>query len=144
MRLVRRLMVLLALSLTFGLSVHAAGYQSISHPVDLFEFDSVAQQKQAIHLAKTLRCPMCQNQNLIESNSAVAKDIRLRVFELVKAGKSDSEVKEYMVARYGEHVLYQPSFSMKNALLWGIPIVLGLFMIGFSIGHIKRSIRGIH
>ncbi|MFA0698185.1 cytochrome c-type biogenesis protein CcmH, partial [Vibrio sp. 10N.222.49.C9] len=62
----------------------------------------------------------------------------------VKAGKSDSEVKEYMVARYGEHVLYQPSFSMKNALLWGIPIVLGLFMIGFSIGHIKRSIRGIH
>ncbi len=143
MRLLGRLMVLLTLSLCYASSVFAAGYQTISHPVDLFEFDSVAQQKQAIYLAKTLRCPMCQNQNLIESNSAVAKDIRLRVFELIKAGNSEDEVKEYMVERYGEHVLYQPSFSIKNAMLWGIPIVLGLFMIGFSVGHIKRTIRGI-
>nr|WP_261824964.1 cytochrome c-type biogenesis protein [Vibrio neonatus] len=116
----------------------ASGYQSISHPVDLFEFDSVAQQKQAIHLAKTLRCPMCQNQNLIESNSVVAKDIRLRVFELIKAGSSDAEVKQYMVARYGEHVLYQPSMSLKNALLWGIPLLLAVGMFGFMVRHIQR------
>nr|WP_235868471.1 cytochrome c-type biogenesis protein [Vibrio ezurae] len=116
----------------------ASGYQSISHPVDLFEFDSVAQQKQAIHLAKTLRCPMCQNQNLIESNSAVAKDIRLRVFELIKAGSSEAEVKQYMVARYGEHVLYQPSMSLKNALLWGIPLLLAVGMFGFMVRHIQR------
>ncbi|GAM58434.1 cytochrome c heme lyase subunit ccmL [Vibrio ishigakensis] len=111
------------------------------HPVELFEFDSIAQQKQAINLAKTLRCPMCQNQNLIESNSEVAKDIRLRVFELVKAGKSDAEVKAFMVERYGEHVLYKPKLSMQNTLLWGVPILLGLFMIGFSIGQIKRKLR---
>ncbi|CAM2992888.1 cytochrome c-type biogenesis protein [Vibrio rarus] len=143
MRALWHLTVLLVLSLGCLSAVFAAGYQAISHPVDLFEFDSVAQQKQAIYLAKTLRCPMCQNQNLIESNSAVAKDIRLRVFELIKTGKSDDEVKEYMVARYGEHVLYQPSFSIKNAMLWGIPILLGLLMIGFGIGDIKRSIRDI-
>ncbi|GEA52682.1 cytochrome C nitrite reductase accessory protein NrfF [Vibrio inusitatus NBRC 102082] len=140
----RGLIIFWGLSFCCATAVFAAGYQTISHPVDLFEFDSVSQQKQAIHLAKTLRCPMCQNQNLIESNSAVAKDIRLRVFELIKAGKSDDEVKEYMVLRYGEHVLYQPSFSIKNAMLWGIPIVLGLLMISFSIGYIKRSIRGIN
>ncbi|WP_253912556.1 cytochrome c-type biogenesis protein [Vibrio sp. B1Z05] len=116
----------------------ASGYQSISHPVDLFEFDSVAQQKHAIHLAKTLRCPMCQNQNLIESNSAVAKDIRLRVFELIKAGSSDAEVKQYMVARYGEHVLYQPSMSLKNGLLWGIPLLLAVGIFGFMVRHIQR------
>ncbi len=111
------------------------------HPVELFEFDSIAQQKQAINLAKTLRCPMCQNQNLIESNSEVAKDIRLRVFQLVKEGNSDAEVKAFMVERYGEHVLYQPKLSIQNTLLWGVPILLALFMIGFSIGQIKRKLR---
>ncbi|GAM64052.1 cytochrome c-type heme lyase subunit nrfF [Vibrio ishigakensis] len=109
------------------------------HPVELFEFDSITQQKQAINLAKTLRCPMCQNQNLIESNSEVAKDIRLRVFELVKNGQSDAEVKAFMVERYGEHVLYQPKLSIQNTLLWVVPILIALFMIGFSIGQIKRN-----
>lgn len=111
------------------------------HPVELFEFDSITQQKQAINLAKTLRCPMCQNQNLIESNSEVAKDIRLRVFELVKNGQSDAEVKAFMVERYGEHVLYQPKLSIQNTLLWVVPILIALFMIGFSIGQIKRKLR---
>ncbi|WP_373604472.1 cytochrome c-type biogenesis protein [Vibrio sp. UCD-FRSSP16_30] len=127
------------LSALFCLPTFASGYQSISHPVDLFQFDSVIQQKQAIELAKTLRCPMCQNQNLIESNSAVAKDIRLRVFELIKQGNSDEQVKQYMVARYGEHVLYRPMFSWKNSLLWGIPILVALLLLGFSVHYIKRS-----
>ncbi|MGR5456782.1 cytochrome c-type biogenesis protein, partial [Vibrio alfacsensis] len=73
-------------------------HSSESQFVELFEFDSPKQQKQAIELAKTLRCPMCQNQNLIESNSPVAKDIRLKVFELIKQGKTNQEVKDFMVA----------------------------------------------
>lgn len=125
--------------LFFSCFSFAEGYKV--HPVELFEFDSIAQQNEAIALAKTLRCPMCQNQNLIESNSEVAKDIRLRVFELVKAGSSDAEVKAYMVERYGEHVLYKPKLSLKNALLWGIPILLALFMIGFSVGQMKRKLH---
>lgn len=100
-----------------------------SQSVELFEFDSIKQQKDAIALAKTLRCPMCQNQNLIESNSPVAKDIRLRVFELIKQGKTDQEVKDYMVERYGQHVLYQPALSRQNMVLWGGPIVVALLLI---------------
>ncbi|GAL21149.1 cytochrome c-type heme lyase subunit nrfF [Vibrio maritimus] len=107
---------------------HAFATQA--HSVDLFEFDTPKQQKQAIDLAKTLRCPMCQNQNLIESNSPVAKDIRLRVFELVKSGKSNQQVKAYMVDRYGEHVLYQPSMSGKNILLWGMPVAFAMTLAG--------------
>jgi cytochrome c-type biogenesis protein CcmH len=84
---------------------------------------------------------MCQNQNLIESNSPVAKDIRLRVFELVKSGKSNQQVKDYMVDRYGEHVLYQPSLSGKNMLLWGMPIVFALSLGGLMVVTIRRNSR---
>ncbi|WP_234493801.1 cytochrome c-type biogenesis protein [Vibrio maritimus] len=112
-----------------------------AHSVDLFEFDTPKQQKQAIDLAKTLRCPMCQNQNLIESNSPVAKDIRLRVFELVKSGQSNQQVKAYMVDRYGEHVLYQPSMSGKNILLWGMPVAFAMMLAGFMIITMRRNSR---
>ncbi|WP_418642244.1 cytochrome c-type biogenesis protein [Vibrio chaetopteri] len=120
-------------------SSHAFATQA--HSVDLFEFDTPKQQKQAIELAKTLRCPMCQNQNLIESNSPVAKDIRLRVFELVKSGKSNQQVKDYMVDRYGEHVLYQPALTGKNMLLWGMPIVFALSLGGLMVVTIRRNSR---
>lgn len=112
-----------------------------AHSVDLFEFDTPKQQKQAIELAKTLRCPMCQNQNLIESNSPVAKDIRLRVFELVKSGQSNQQVKAYMVDRYGEHVLYHPSMSGKNILLWGMPVAFAMMLAGFVIVTMRRNSR---
>lgn len=118
---------------------HAFATQA--HSVDLFEFDTPKQQKQAIELAKTLRCPMCQNQNLIESNSPVAKDIRLRVFELVKSGKSNQQVKAYMVDRYGEHVLYQPPMSGKNILLWGMPVAFAMMLAGFMIITMRRNSR---
>ncbi|MGR5363182.1 cytochrome c-type biogenesis protein [Vibrio mediterranei] len=111
---------------------------SESQFVELFEFDSPKQQKQAIELAKTLRCPMCQNQNLIESNSPVAKDIRLKVFELIKQGKTNQEVKDFMVARYGEHVLYRPSMSGHNAFLWGAPIVFALGLVLVIFVNVKR------
>ncbi|MGR5175124.1 cytochrome c-type biogenesis protein [Vibrio parahaemolyticus] len=120
---------------TYGGTAYASERQS----VELFEFETPKQQKQAIELAKTLRCPMCQNQNLIESNSPVAKDIRLKVFQLVKAGKTEQEVKDFMVARYGEHVLYKPSLSRQNALLWGLPVILGLSIVIFMLRSVIRT-----
>lgn len=130
------------ITLLFALLVCSSyAFATQAHSVDLFEFDTPKQQKQAIDLAKTLRCPMCQNQNLIESNSPVAKDIRLRVFELVKSGKSNQQVKDYMVDRYGEHVLYQPSLSGKNMLLWGMPIVFTLSLGGLMVVTIRRNSR---
>ncbi|QEO46211.1 heme lyase NrfEFG subunit NrfF [Vibrio tarriae] len=98
--------------------------------VEFFEFDSDQQQRMATELAKSLRCPQCQNQNLIESNSPIAKDLRFKVFVMVKEGKSEQEIVDYMVERFGDFVLYKPPFKVQTWLLWLTPVViLSLFLI---------------
>ena len=106
--------------------------------VELFEFHSPSLQQQAISLAKSLRCPQCQNQNLIESTSPIALDLRLTVFEMINQGQSEQQVIDYMTARYGEFVLYQPKFSTRNALLWGLPVLMLLIFILRSVIRIKK------
>ncbi|PMF66963.1 cytochrome C nitrite reductase, partial [Vibrio lentus] len=106
-----------------------AGDKDTSIQVELFEFESPNQQQRAISLAKSLRCPQCQNQNLIESNSPIAKDLRLVVFNMVKAGKSNNEITQYMTERFGEFVLYKPAMSASTLLLWLLPVVLFLLFI---------------
>ncbi|USD40397.1 heme lyase NrfEFG subunit NrfF [Vibrio sp. SCSIO 43135] len=101
----------------------APASKEVTQQVELFEFDTPQLQKRAIELAKTLRCPQCQNQNLVESNSPIAKDLRLIVFNKVNEGETDQQVIDYMTARYGEFVLYKPTFSAQNALLWGLPML---------------------
>ncbi|MGR5211105.1 cytochrome c-type biogenesis protein CcmH [Vibrio rotiferianus] len=103
--------------------------------VDLFEFKSVEMQQRAITLAKSLRCPQCQNQNLVESNAYTAKALRLKVYEMVNEGYTEKEIKQYLVDRYGNIVLYDPPFNLSTALLWILP---GLFMILFLIISIKK------
>ncbi|CAH7049854.1 Cytochrome c-type heme lyase subunit nrfF, nitrite reductase complex assembly [Vibrio chagasii] len=112
--------------------------KSTSIQVELFEFESPDQQQRAIALAKTLRCPQCQNQNLIESNSPIAKDLRLVVFNMVKAGKSNHEITQYMTERFGEFVLYKPSLSTANLLLWLIPSLLSLLFIYLSVKSVRK------
>ncbi|MFM2639909.1 cytochrome c-type biogenesis protein CcmH [Vibrio chagasii] len=112
--------------------------KSTSIQVELFEFESPDQQQRAIALAKTLRCPQCQNQNLIESNSPIAKDLRLVVFNMVKAGKSNHEITQYMTERFGEFVLYKPSLSAANLLLWLIPSLLFLLFIYLSVKSVRK------
>jgi cytochrome c nitrite reductase accessory protein NrfF len=103
-------------------------------PVDTFAFSSVEKQKRALSLAHELRCPQCQNQNLIDSNSPVAKDLRLQVYQMVEAGKGDDEIVEFMTSRYGDFVLYKPKLDPKTYVLWIGPFVLLLF--GFIIGFV--------
>ncbi|MFZ3407325.1 cytochrome c-type biogenesis protein CcmH [Vibrio chagasii] len=112
--------------------------KSTSIQVELFEFESPDQQQRAIALAKTLRCPQCQNQNLIESNSPIAKDLRLVVFNMVKAGKSNHEITQYMTERFGEFVLYKPSLSTANLLLWLIPSLLFLLFIYLPVKSVRK------
>lgn len=102
-------------------------------PVDTYEFKSVDNQKRALSLAHSLRCPQCQNQNLIDSNSPVAQDLRLEVYQMVDEGKGDDEIVEFMTSRYGEFVLYKPRMEAKTYALWLGPVALLLFggLIGF-------------
>ncbi|MCX2759231.1 cytochrome c-type biogenesis protein CcmH [Vibrio sp. Sgm 22] len=116
-----------------------ASNKETSIQVELFEFESSDQQQRAISLAKTLRCPQCQNQNLIESNSPIAKDLRLVVFNMVKAGQSNSEITQYMTERFGEFVLYKPAMKVSNLLLWLLPSVLFLLFIYLSVKSVRKG-----
>ena len=101
--------------------------------VDLFEFHSIEVQQRATSLAKTLRCPQCQNQNLVESNAQAAKDLRLKVYKMANEGSSNQEIKDYLVARYGNIVLYQPPFNYSTALMWIFPLLFLIFFFLYSI-----------
>lgn len=112
-------------------------------PVDTYEFKTVENQKRGLSLAHELRCPQCQNQNLIDSNSPVARDLRLEVFKMVDEGKGDEEIIEFMTSRYGEFVLYKPKMETKTYILWLGPVAL--LLLGLLIGFVfirKQRIGG--
>ncbi|WP_448101089.1 cytochrome c-type biogenesis protein [Luteibacter jiangsuensis] len=75
-------------------------------------------------LSAELRCPMCQNETLADSNAPIAHDLRRQVFEMIQAGKSDDEIKTYLVDRYSQFVLYKPPLEPSTWLLWFGPAVL--------------------
>lgn len=81
------------------------------------------------NLAKELRCLVCQNQTIADSTAALAVDLKRQIQAQIRAGKSDDQIKAYMLERYGEFILYKPPFNAKNALLWGLPLLL--MIIGF-------------
>ncbi|WP_102363432.1 cytochrome c-type biogenesis protein CcmH [Vibrio cyclitrophicus] len=124
---------------TMAEDLFTASNKDTSIQVELFEFENPEQQQRAISLAKTLRCPQCQNQNLIESNSPIAKDLRLIVFNMVKAGHSNNEITQYMTERFGEFVLYKPAMNTSNLLIWLMPSVLFFLFIYLSIKSVRKS-----
>lgn len=92
-----------------------------------------AQEARARAISAELRCMVCQNQSIDDSDADLAHDLRVLVRERIKAGDTDSQVIDYIVARYGEFVLLKPRFSLQNALLWGAPVLLlvlgGIFVV---------------
>ncbi len=80
--------------------------------------------KRAVALGAELRCLVCQNQSIEESNAELAVDLRRQIRELISQGKTDGEIIDYMVARYGDFVLYRPPFKATTALLWIGPFLL--------------------
>jgi len=87
-------------------------------------------------LSKELRCMVCQNQSIDDSEAPLAHDLRGLVRERLKAGDSDGQVFDYLVARYGEFVLLRPRFAWHNAVLWGVPpavLLLGIVTIGVVV-----------
>ena len=77
-----------------------------------------------VKLAEKLRCLVCQNQTILDSNAELANDLRTQIREQIAAGRTDDEILDYMVTRYGDFVLYQPPFKATTVLLWGGPALL--------------------
>lgn len=97
----------------------------------IYPFDSAKKEAQFDHLLKDLRCLVCQNQDLADSNAELAKDLRDQVYLLIKEGKSDSEVIDYLTSRYGDFILFKPPIKAITYLLWFGPALF--LLLGFLI-----------
>jgi len=105
-----------------GFCLQLAGAWAV---VDLREFDSELDRKRYQSFIDDMRCPKCQNQNLAGSNSPIAEDLRDEIYRLIQEDRSDKEIVDYMVERYGEYVLYKPRLSPATLVLWvGPPLLL--------------------
>jgi cytochrome c-type biogenesis protein CcmH len=93
--------------------------------------DPVLQQRY-YQLTHELRCMQCQNEALADSSATLAADLRVQVRELLLAGQSDDQIRDHMVARYGEFILFRPRMSWRNAWLWAAPTLL--MLVGLIIG----------
>ncbi len=92
--------------------------------VDPYPFDEPKQQERFQDLLLELRCLVCQNQSLSDSDADLAQDLRKQVYEMISEGRSDAEIVDYMVARYGDFVLYRPPVKETTFLLWAGPFLL--------------------
>ncbi|SFH52704.1 cytochrome c-type biogenesis protein [Modicisalibacter xianhensis] len=119
---------LLALSLLVAGAVTAA--------IEVRQFDDPVLQQRYDSLAASLRCPKCANQAIGDSDSPIAGDMRERVALLLEEGRSDREIQDYMIDRFGEYVLYNPRLTDRTWLLWGLPaalVVLGAVVIALIV-----------
>lgn len=101
--------------------IYAFGYAAA---VDRYVFPVVAQEQQFQDLIGQLRCLVCQNQNLADSNAELAKDLREQVYRMILEKKNDAEIKRYMIERYGDFILFKPLFNIQTMALWVMPGLL--------------------
>ncbi|MCZ4060591.1 cytochrome c-type biogenesis protein CcmH [Pantoea sp. LMR881] len=104
--------------------------------IDTYQFDSVAQEEQYRNLTASLRCPKCQNNSIADSNAMIAADMRMKVYELMKQGQNRQQIIDYMVARYGNFVTYEPPVTPSTIILWAGP---ALFVLLGGLIIILRS-----
>ena len=102
------------------------------------EFSDERHHERYLDLIEELRCLVCQNQSIAESNAELAADLRERVFEMIEQGEDDEDILAYMTARYGAFVLYQPPFNAHTALLWGAPGLFVLLAFAMLFLHVRR------
>ncbi len=103
-------------------------------------FDPIAHQR-VVEVSEQLRCLVCQNQSIAESKAELAVDLRNQVIEQVKAGKTNKEIIDFMVERYGDFVLYKPPFKMTTAILWLGPLALFVIGVGAFYVNLRRRKR---
>ena len=98
--------------------------------IDVYEFDSVQQEAQYRGLIEELRCPKCQNQNLAGSDAPIAQDLKQKTYDLVRDNRSDGEIRDYMQERYGDFISYKPPVRPSTWILWCLPPLLLIVLIG--------------
>ena len=103
---------------------------------EVYPFEDVVQEERFLSLLNELRCPKCQGSNLSGSNAPIAIDLKREVYRLVKLGKTEKEVKNYLVDRYGNFIVYDPPFETDTYALWLAPLLL--FLVAMSVILFRR------
>jgi len=127
--------LILLLVITFSLNLNAA-------PVETFKFDSPEAEKTFHKLSEELRCLVCQNQNIAESNADLAKDLRLEIYTMLQQGRTEDEIVDFMVQRYGDYVLYRPPVKPMTWLLWFGPAIIFFIGLTFVVRLMKSQSAG--
>lgn len=105
------------------------------------EFDSPEQEETYQNLIRELRCTVCQNQSLVDSNAGLARDLRSNIYQLIHEGQDQAQITQYMVSRYGDFVLYRPPLQPSTYLLWFGPflfLAVGVLVLVLVVGGRKR------
>ncbi|MDO8960358.1 MAG: cytochrome c-type biogenesis protein CcmH [Rhodocyclaceae bacterium] len=128
---------------TILLSVACALF--LAHPVLAKEAAPLAEdpavEQRLIQISTELRCLVCQNESLAGSQAELAQDLRREVRDLIKQGNSDQQVKDFLVSRYGDFVLYRPQLKPTTWLLWGGPFVLLIVGLAVLVNYLRRRSR---
>ena len=107
--------------------------------IDTYQFKDEAERERFRSLTAELRCPKCQNQNIADSNAPIATDLRREIFRMLEEGKSNAEIVDFLVLRYGDFVLYKPPVDTRTYLLWYGPFaLLGLGALGPVVLVLRR------
>jgi cytochrome c-type biogenesis protein CcmH len=104
----------------------------------VYQFAQPEQEKLYNKLIVELRCLVCQNQNIADSDADLAKDLRQKTYELITQGKQEADIKSFMQARYGDFVLYEPPLNTATWLLWALPILVLFIAVGFVYMGFRR------
>ena len=129
----KRWLAAVALGLTLAGAAHAA--------IDTYEFADDTERARFRELTQELRCPKCQNQDIADSNAPIATDLRREIYRMLGEGKSNQQIIDFMVDRYGDFVRYKPALTGKTAVLWFGPLALlvgGLVLIAVIVGRRRR------
>ncbi len=105
------------------------------------EFAEPGQESRYADLIGKLRCLVCQNQNLADSNAELARDLRDKTYGMIVSGKSDDEITDFMVSRYGDFVLYEPPLNINTLFLWLAPAILAGIGAGVFFNLVRRRKR---
>lgn len=132
MTIIRRFGLVLALMFLFA---------GVAHAIQPLPFKNDAQRLRFQHLTSELRCMVCQDESLNASNADLAKDLRSKIFSMMQAGKSDAEIKQYLVSRYSQFILYDPPIQPQTWLLWFGPALIVLAGTVAVAVFLKRRAR---
>ena len=131
----KRLLIACLLGAVVGLGLVGVARAAI----DTYEFKDEVERERFRSLTEELRCPKCQNQNIADSNAPIAMDLRREIYRMLDDGRSDKEIVDFLVMRYGDFVMYKPPLDSRTWLLWYGPFgLLGLGAIVLCVLVLRR------